>query len=140
VELDVEAAESLVNLDFSWPGNVRHLEQLAARLTLEGPGRRVTAGDLRRLLDATETPELGEMEPAGATVPEPRVAENPRPVPLRSGVEIEAGLPEVVKQAERACLEEALRRHPRMTRAELASMLKVSQATLFKKLRLYGLI
>ena len=36
IELSREAAEYLTHLEFAWPGNVRHLEQLAARLTVEG--------------------------------------------------------------------------------------------------------
>jgi transcriptional regulator of aromatic amino acid metabolism len=41
---------------------------------------------------------------------------------------------------ERRVLEEYLRLHPRATRAEMAARLKISPATLFKKLRAHGLI
>src|SRR6185369_4780887 len=36
VELTPEAEQALVSLDFAWPGNVRHVEQLAARLSMRG--------------------------------------------------------------------------------------------------------
>jgi transcriptional regulator with GAF, ATPase, and Fis domain len=50
VEILPQAMEELVGLDFAWPGNVRHLGQLAARLTLEHSTRPRSADDLRRAL------------------------------------------------------------------------------------------
>ena len=52
---------------------------------------------------------------------------------------LEAGLPALLEEAEKAWLEEALRRYPRLTRAELAAKLKISESALYKKLRQYGL-
>jgi len=54
-------------------------------------------------------------------------------------MDLDAGLPRLLEEAERAWLETALRRYPDLTRAELAARLKISESTLFKKLRLYGL-
>ena len=44
-----------------------------------------------------------------------------------------------MEDSERAWLQEALRRHPSLTRAELAAKLKISESALYKKLRAYGL-
>ena len=35
IELDSDAERFLVELDFAWPGNSRHLEHIAARLGLD---------------------------------------------------------------------------------------------------------
>ncbi|HKQ62619.1 MAG TPA: sigma-54-dependent Fis family transcriptional regulator [Candidatus Polarisedimenticolaceae bacterium] len=116
-----EAVRFLEELDFAWPGNVRHLEHLAARLTLEGGHEPPTPERLRRLLDAST-----RSEPAPAGPP--------------STTSLEAsGLPGLLAQAERHWLEESLRRYPGVTRAELATKLKISESALYKKLRLYGI-
>jgi DNA-binding NtrC family response regulator len=60
-------------------------------------------------------------------------------VPEENSAGIEAGLPALLDQYERAWLEEALRRYPRLTRGELAAKLKISESGLYKKLRLHGL-
>ena len=133
IELTDEANALLIQFDVPWPGNVRHVEHLAARLTLEMPARSVGADDLRRLLEGAEMNEA----PTDLSSKTPSVASatsDPEPE-----IDLADGLSSVVRRAERACLEEALRRHPRMTRAELASMLKIGEATLFKKLRRHGL-
>jgi transcriptional regulator with GAF, ATPase, and Fis domain len=140
VEFTPEAAEYLVGLDSAWAGNVRHVEQLAARLTLEGSSHPRTAEDLSHLLDLSEPQDPGGIReltrpPSG----EPAVSEDLANRRVEASREADEGLQDAVKRAERACLEEALRLHPRMTRAELASKLKIAEATLFKKLRLHGL-
>ena len=56
-----------------------------------------------------------------------------------SAVDFEAGLPRLLADAESSWLEQALRRYPRLRRAELAEKLKISESALYKKLRLYGL-
>jgi Response regulator containing CheY-like receiver, AAA-type ATPase, and DNA-binding domains len=127
IELDGEAARWLVELDFSWPGNVRHLEQLAARITLEPPRGKLAATDLRRLLDA---PPPGTA-PASAPAPEP--------VPRTAEPDLDAGLPHLLEEAERSWLEAAMRRHPDLTRAELAAKLKISESALYRKMKQYGL-
>jgi transcriptional regulator with GAF, ATPase, and Fis domain len=50
ISLSPETEHFLSTLDFTWPGNVRHIEQLAARLTLEG-GEPVSSDRLESLLD-----------------------------------------------------------------------------------------
>jgi transcriptional regulator with GAF, ATPase, and Fis domain len=133
IELTDDANALLVDLDLPWPGNVRHLEHLAARLTLEMPARIVSAEDLRRVLDAAEM-DGAATEPQATLPPIASMRSDPE-----SEMDLADGLPSVVRRAERACLEEAMRRHPGMTRAELASLLKIGEATLFKKLRQHGL-
>jgi len=116
ITLAPEARTWLETLDFSWPGNVRHVEQLAARLVMEGAREPVSAVEVARLLGASE----GD---AAAT----------------PTVDIEAGLPKLLEDAEKKWLEEALRRYAHLTRAQIASRLKISESALYKKLRQYGL-
>ncbi len=121
LEVSSEASRFLESLDFSWPGNVRHVEQLAARLSMEGGPGSITAEDLARLLDARE-PRAAGPRPEGA-----------------GPTKLEAGLPRLLEEAERGWLEEALRRYPRLTRAQLAAKLRISESLLYKKLRQYGI-
>jgi DNA-binding NtrC family response regulator len=121
VELSEDAVEFLERLDFAWPGNVRHLEHLAARLAIDRPGHPVTPTDLRRLLDARPSSD-----------PEPDSA-------ARRKADLEMGLPALLAQEEKKWLQEALNHHPDLTRADLAQKLKISEAALYKKLRMYEL-
>jgi len=134
IELEREAEAFLTSLDFAWPGNVRHLEQLAARLVLENPESPVGKEMVTRLLGPT-TPRPAAPVAGGAT---------PRGVPVPTAVngegpDLDQGLPALLAQQERAWLEEALNRYPRMTRADLAAKLKISPSNLFKKLKEHGL-
>jgi len=117
ITVSPEAEAFLSGLDFAWPGNARHVEQLAARLTLEETRGPIESKDLARLLDR------GGSSPAGAG--ETR--------------DLKAGLPALLEDAEKAWLQEALRRYPDATRAELADVLKISESALYKKLRQYDL-
>jgi len=117
IEVSDEALEYLVNLDFTWPGNVRHIEQLAARLTTDGLDGPVQVRDVARLLDTTSADAAGEVSEHGPW----------------------AGLRSVRESAERRSIEDALRRHPGLSRAELAAKLQISEAALYRKLRQYGL-
>ena len=140
VEISGEAARYLEELDSSWPGNVRHLEQLAARITLEEQRRPLRVEDVKRLLDARAPQSAGaEARATGAPPPRPQEPPAKNEPPLASGPELEAGLPRLLEEAERSWLEAALRRHPDLTRAELAAKLKISESALYKKLRFYGL-
>jgi transcriptional regulator with GAF, ATPase, and Fis domain len=114
IEISPEAARRLSELDFAWPGNVRHLEQLAARLSLGGTPSPVSAEDLLALLDRSRAGD----RPASA--------------------DLSTGLPALLADAERSWLEKALRVHPESTRAELAAQLKISESALYKKLKQYG--
>jgi len=117
IELSPEAARALAALDFAWPGNVRHLEQLAARLSMrEGAG-------------AVEPPELLGLLDRGR-----------EGAPAAPGArDLSSGLPSLLEDAERGWLEQMLRDYPALTRAELAGRLKISESALYKKLRQYGL-
>jgi transcriptional regulator with GAF, ATPase, and Fis domain len=140
VEISGEAARYLEQLDFSWPGNVRHLEQLAARVTLEEQRRPLTVPDLARLLDAREP---GPPAREGAAPGESAGPSHPAPagsaLPATPGPDLEAGLPRLLEETERSWLEAALRRYPDLTRLELATKLKISESALYRKLRQYGL-
>ncbi len=112
IEVAPEAERWLAGLDALWPGNVRQLEQLAARLTLEAPARPVSRSDLERLLGAR------------AVGPEPT---------------LDAGLPELMARSEREWLARALREYGALTRREIADRLRISEAALYKKLKQHGL-
>jgi Nif-specific regulatory protein len=120
IELCDEALRYLKDLDFTWPGNVRHIEQLAARLTTAGLQGPVGVRDVERLLG---------LENAGS--PEP--SEGP------SEADFEGGLPHMLEEAERSWIEAALRRYSDESRAQLAARLGISEAALYRKLRRYGL-
>ena len=120
IELEPEAERFLVDLEFAWPGNVRHLEHLAARLAMEPPDGPVRADDLSAQLDATALSGAARTNDV-------------------QEASLEIGLPALLAQEEKKWLEEALKRHPDLTRAEIASKLKISEAALYKKLRAYGI-
>jgi len=121
IELSSDAIDFLQNLDFAWPGNVRHLEHLAARLAIDQPKGPVTAEDIKRLLDISSSAS-SEQQPVRATA-----------------ADLERGLPALLAEEEKKWLQEALNHHPRLTRADLAAKLKISEAALYKKLRMYEL-
>ncbi len=119
VELSDEAERYLCDLDFTWPGNVRHLEQLAARISMDETRAPVTPERIRAHLDPRR-------EASAAT-------------PGSAHTDLSAGLPGLLEEAERHSLEQALERYPNLTRAELAERLKISESALYKKLRQHGL-
>jgi len=121
IQLSADATRYLQSLDFTWPGNVRHVEQLAARLATEGLEGPATARDVARLLGAA----IGE----GGEDSRERVKE----------VDLDAGLPRLLEEAERAWIEAAMRLYPDLSRAELAAKLRISEAALYRKLRSYRL-
>jgi transcriptional regulator with GAF, ATPase, and Fis domain len=127
IELSDEAGDYLANLDFAWPGNVRHLEQLAARLTVEGRRSSTTPADLVRLLSPVRSAGPAPIAPAAPAEPS------------SPAIDLDAGLPALLEESERIWLVEAMRRYPSLTRAELAAKLKISESALYKKLRIYGL-
>jgi transcriptional regulator with GAF, ATPase, and Fis domain len=121
IQLTTEATTYLESLDFSWPGNMRDVEHLAARLATEGLDRPATVLDVTRLLDAP----VGD----GPDDEHSRMRE----------ADLEVGLPRLLEEAERAWIEEALSRYPDLSRAELAAKLRISEAALYRKLRRYRL-
>jgi len=121
IEPTDEAHRYLLELDFAWSGNVRHIEQLAARLTTAGFKGPVGARDVERLLDRDD----------GAS---------PAPSPARTpDLDLKGGLPRLLEEAERSWIAEAMRRYPEATRAELATLLGISEAALYRKLRAHKL-
>jgi transcriptional regulator with GAF, ATPase, and Fis domain len=121
VELTPEALRFLETLDFAWPGNVRHVEQLAARLAMEGRPGPFGADELQRLLAVRPAKSAG---PRGDAT---------------GAADLEGGLQKLLEESERGWLEEALRRWPRLTRGQLAARLRISESLLYKKLRQYGI-
>jgi Nif-specific regulatory protein len=117
IEISSEAEQCLRDLEYSWPGHVRHLEQLAARLSLGGVSSPVTPAEVLGLLDR------GRGEAAASQISK----------------DLSSGLPSLLEEAERSWLREALRLYPGLTRAELAVRLRISESALYKKLRQYGL-
>jgi transcriptional regulator with GAF, ATPase, and Fis domain len=122
IELTPENREFLETLDFMWPGNVRNVEQLAARLTMEGRRGPVAAGDLSRLLRA--------LAPGTGPGDESKDAREP---------DEDAGLAERLLAAERQLIADALKKHPNQTMAEVAALLQISESALYKKKRQHGL-
>ena len=116
IEIDDDAMRWLTDLDFVWPGNVRHLEQLAARLAVEQPSGPVRRTDLERL--------LGGRKDAQGT---------------KKDDDLALGLPTLVSNSEREWLDAALKAYSGLTRRELAGKLKISEAALYKKLKQHGL-
>jgi DNA-binding NtrC family response regulator len=140
VELSEEATRYLEELDFGWPGNVRHLEQLAARISLEERRRPLTIQDLERLLDArAPLSPVSEVPATGGTAPRQQPPMTSREPSRTSDPDLEVGLPRLLEAAEKSWLEAALHRHPDLTRAELATKLKISESALYRKLHQYGL-
>ena len=124
VELTADAERFLCEADVDWSGNVRHLDQLAARIAMSGIDEPLDADDLQRLLGvdagrAARTTSAVEAEPAPTS--------------------FEDGLPAMIERQERAWLHEAMRRYPGLSRAELADKLGISESALYKKLRRYGI-
>ncbi len=134
IELTDDAQRWLRELDFAWPGNVRHLEQLAVRLTLAPPRGPAEIADLARLLDHESASACEGAGPGDAAAVAAAVPRSPEP-----GAPPPDSLPRALAEAERAWLEASLRRHPDLTRAELAAKLEISESALYKKLRAYSL-
>jgi len=120
IELSSEAERCLRDLDFAWPGNVRHLEQLAARLSLGGTKSPVTPEQIRAHLNQRREGSSAPTAPTAA--------------------DLAPGLPSLLEEAERSWLEHALKLYPSLTRAELAARLKISESALYKKLRQHGFV
>jgi DNA-binding NtrC family response regulator len=121
IEVPAEVPAFLQQIESLWPGNVRHIEQLAARLVVEGGSGPVSVRDVERLLDKGGARGDG----SGANRGEAPASDS--------------GLADHMEEAERSFLQEFIRGHSRLTRAEQARKLKIGEATLFKKLRQYGI-
>lgn len=120
-ELSDDAAKALIDSDYLWPGNVREIEQLAARLALDSRDAPISREEIER-----------HLRQDGWGIDGPSESLEARAAPG-------GGLPDQVVGAEKAILEKALRDNPALTRAELAAKLRISERALYKKLRLFGL-
>ena len=119
IEIAPEGMTFLESLEFAWPGNMRHIEHLGARLVMEGRRGPLGPADLDRLLDrrgdATAAPADGAASAIGD------------------------GLPSLVDRAERAGILQAINEHPNASRAEIAARLKISESALYRKLKQHGI-
>jgi DNA-binding NtrC family response regulator len=106
-------------MEYSWPGNIRELENVMRRLVVLADSASVRAELLRR---------LGVM--AGEPVRTPRV-------PVSESAE-EFGLKEVAIAAEGAAIQDALNQ-VRWNRSQAARILQVSYKTLLTKIAAYRL-
>ncbi|MGH7731780.1 MAG: sigma 54-interacting transcriptional regulator [Candidatus Eiseniibacteriota bacterium] len=120
IELAPDAIDFLRHRESRWPGNVREVEQLAARIVGEAATegiRPVSARDVERLLGSSN-------DSYGAAEDEPAA---------------ETGLKEQKESAERALITKTLRENPGVTRVQLAQKLGISVAALYVKLRKLGI-
>jgi transcriptional regulator with GAF, ATPase, and Fis domain len=100
---------------YSWPGNVRELKNLVERVVV-----------------------LSEGETAGLDALPPQVFEDGLRGKVRALAEETLSLPRVVAEAEKLCIEKALRRAGGK-KIEAARLLEISRPTLDKKLKAYGI-
>jgi two-component system response regulator HydG len=99
----------------SWPGNVRELKNLVERVVV-----------------------LTESEVAGVESLPNQVLEGEVRVKVREHVDQDLTLPEVVREAERLCIEKALKQAGGK-KIEAARLLGISRPTLDKKMKAFGL-
>jgi len=124
LQLTPEAERFLSETEELWPGNVREIEQLAARLGVSASSGPITPADLERLLDRETARPVSDPRPASGAP---------------AGAGPGAGLTEYVENAEREFLRKALADNPGLSRAELAAKLRIGERTLYKKLVRHGL-
>jgi len=121
IQLANDALEYLEHLEFGWPGNVRNLEQLAARLVVH-VGEGLVSRDV---IEAFLAPAL-----SSATDP------TSKPLPA----EFDPDWKSFFARQEREWMAAALQFYPNHTRAELARALGIAPATVYRKLKDYGLM
>lgn len=120
LEITAEAAALLVEWDYSWPGNVRQVQQLAARLAVDQETEKICIDAMRRHLSelASSPIEAGSGQ---------------------GGVTAVESLNGAVAGAEREAVERILREHKGATRSRQAGLLGVSESKFYKLLRRYDL-
>ena len=123
VQITDDAIRYLEELEFDWPGNVRHITQLAARLTAAHASNAATADEIARLMrEFTARPlATAAAPPHGGTA----VSDD--------------DLVTHLERQERDWLIRAIRRHPGWSRAELAQHAGISESALYRKLRQHGI-
>jgi transcriptional regulator with GAF, ATPase, and Fis domain len=120
LEITPEAAALLVEWDYPWPGNVRQVQQLAARLAVDEDTEKICVDTMQRLLaELVSSPEAAGTEQG----------------PVASGESLNGA----VAGAEREAVERILREHKGATRTRQAGLLGVSESKFYKLLRRYDL-
>jgi len=114
---------------YQWPGNVRELANVLERMTALSDSPVLTAEDVAMVLPGAEAAGGGETD-------RPDAAGRPAP---RAGGEGVGSLQDVVADAERAAIAEALRR-AKGVKSEAARLLGISRANLYDKLSGYGML
>jgi transcriptional regulator with GAF, ATPase, and Fis domain len=122
IDVSDQALDHLVSLDYSWPGNVRELEQLVARLSMDSHAGPVPMETMRHAMEQMTRDGWSEGEASTSALPA-----------------LENGLHAYLADIERGVLERILAEHPNLTRAQIATRLKISERALYKKLRLFRL-
>jgi PAS domain S-box-containing protein len=120
--LDSRARHQLIH--YAWPGNVRELENVLERSYVASPGTVIH-------YDGPDP-----VHRAGGTAPAPSLMSAQSASDLDSGGDF-SSLPEALDAFERQLLQQALKRCN--TTYELADYLRISQPTVFRRLRKYGL-
>ncbi len=130
VRIGEDGVRFLVGAAHPWPGNVREIEQLAARLAARDDRAPVTSDEIERLMDSAEprSPglEIDAGDPSGEDVD-------------RGKRSFEDGLPATLARVEREILETAIVKYKDLSREQLALKLKIRPRTLYKKLKEYGI-
>ncbi|HEY6543055.1 MAG TPA: helix-turn-helix domain-containing protein, partial [Ktedonobacteraceae bacterium] len=120
---------------YSWPGNIRELENMLERVTYLMPQSTITFEDLPFELRQS----AGHVEVGNAPALYPVARELPEPsLPAANGVDRSVALKEQSGQAEVQAILGALQSsHGQVARA--ASLLGISRTTLWRKMAKYGL-
>ncbi|MCZ6601083.1 MAG: sigma-54-dependent Fis family transcriptional regulator [Acidobacteria bacterium] len=113
LEITNEAVCYLMEADYHWPGNVRQVQQLAARLAVDEEVEQVCVNTMKRALEDLTRQSGGVYWKAdGGT-----------------------SLTGAIKEAERETMERILKEHPDLTRIRQAELLGVSESKFYKMLR-----
>lgn len=115
-------------LTYSWPGNVRQLENLTERLVLTHPGEELGVRDFTEAVGRLLVPALAREVPPAAPEPEPE------PEPKAN---LNLSLEDYLERCERRYLAAALEKTGRVGQA--AELAGLSRRTLSRKIKKFGL-
>ena len=135
--IDEDALEALMN--YSWPGNIRQLENAVARAVVLSGGDAIRREDLPpEILTAARAEGTARPRPAARREAAPVVHAGRVTVVETAPPPAAVGLTDQLDHWERERLSEALVRSGG-NKAEAARALGIPRSTLFSKLRKYGL-
>ncbi len=117
LEITNEASCYLVEADYQWPGNVRQVQQLAARLAVDEDVKKVSASIMQSALE-----DLARQSGRAS-----------------SKIDGKTSLTGAIKETEREMVELILKEHPDLTRIRQAELLGVSESKFYKMLRKFDL-